>query len=403
VKVLFYNHTGQVSGAERVLQMILKGLGRDRYECVVACPENSQMSELLDAEGVRRRAVLGLEARFTWRPDHLLRYLSSFARVIRHARAVVSEESPDVIHANSIRAGIVMTAATMGLGIPVIWHAHDILPRHPLSVFIRLFAATSRHVSILAVSEAVARRFRGVIVGRRLPITTVHNSVDTERFRPNVESRSATRRRLGISETQRVIGIVGHLSASKGQFELVEAFAAISQQLTDAVLVIVGASLFNRERHYEESLTHLARSLGSADRVHFLGSRGDVPDLMRSFDLLVSNSRIEAFPLTVLEGMASGIPVLATAIGGTPEMITNNENGWLVPPGDKATLARSLTTLLNDGELRGRLGRNARQAAVARFSTDRFNREIDELYSRLSPRITHKIIPQLFDEKLAID
>lgn len=383
--------------------MILKGLNRDRHECLVACPENSPMIELANAEAVRTRAIRALEARFTWRPDHLFRYLLSFTRVIRNARAVVREESPDVIHANSIRAGIVMTAATRGLGVPVIWHAHDLLPRHPLSVFVRLCATSSREVSILAVSEAVASRFRGTLIGRRLPITMVHNCVDTERFRPGRARRSAMRHALGISEEQKLIGIVGHLSPIKGQLELVEAFAAISQQIKDAVLLIVGASLFNRDQHYDESLVCAANTLRVADRVHFLGARDDVPDLMRSFDLLVVNSRTEAFPLTVLEGLASGIAVLATKVGGTPEMITHNETGWLVPPRDNASLAQALLTLLNDSDLRARLGQNARQTALARFSTDRFIREIDSLYSHLNRAVEPKLTHQILDNKLAAD
>src|SRR5687768_14204649 len=104
MKILFYNHTGQVSGAERVLQMILNGLDRARYQCVVACPEGSKLFELMTAAVERTRGLRLLEARFTWRPDHLVRYLASFVQVIRDARSVVTEEAPDAIHANSIRA-----------------------------------------------------------------------------------------------------------------------------------------------------------------------------------------------------------------------------------------------------------------------------------------------------------
>ena len=108
MKVLFYNHTGQVSGAERVLQMILNGLDRGRYQCVVACPENSKLFELMNAAGERTRGLRLLEARFTWRPDLLLRYFASFVQVIRDARTVVTEEAPDGNSRKQIRAGIVM-------------------------------------------------------------------------------------------------------------------------------------------------------------------------------------------------------------------------------------------------------------------------------------------------------
>ena len=157
MKILFYNHTGTVSGAERVLSMILARLDRNRFEPVVVCPAESRMMELAEGHGVRTRGLRQLEARFTWRLDRMLRYLGSFAEVIRDARTTVMDEAPDAIHANSIRAGLVMSAATIGLKVPVVWHAHDILPRHPFSTAVRLFAAATARNHILAVSHAAYR------------------------------------------------------------------------------------------------------------------------------------------------------------------------------------------------------------------------------------------------------
>src|ERR1043166_6294180 len=122
-KILFYNHTGQVSGAERVLMVILNGLDRQSYEPVVVCPAASRMMELAESGSVRTRGLVQLEARFTWRPDRVAKYLSSFSKVIGQARRVVKDECPDFIQAHSIRAGLVMSAATIGLGIPEIGKA----------------------------------------------------------------------------------------------------------------------------------------------------------------------------------------------------------------------------------------------------------------------------------------
>ena len=406
MKILFYNHTGQVSGAERVLQMILKGLDRGRYQCVVACPENSRLFELMNAADERTRGLRPLEARFTWRPDRLVRYLTSFVQVIRDARTVVNEEAPDAIHANSIRAGIVMAAATVGLRVPVIWHGHDILPRHPLSTVVRLFALLSARNRILAVSQAVVTGFRGAMLKpftRRVPIRVIHNAVDLERFKPHSEARVPTRASLGLTEAQPVIGMVGQLTSRKGQLELIESFARVTREIPGAVLLIVGEPLFNRDEEYAEELRRTAASLGIDNCVRFLGGRGDVPQLMQAMDVLVVNSHEEPFALTVLEGLASGVPVVATAVGGTPEMITDGENGCLVPACDNKALAESLIKLLRESELRAWLGHNARQVAKARFSTDRFLREVDAFYMQLPHQSTPRLIPQLLDEKLAAD
>jgi L-malate glycosyltransferase len=406
MKILFYNHTGQVSGAERVLEMILNGLDRERYECVVTCPDNSKLFELMNAAGERTRGLRLLEARFTWRPDLLLRYLRSFVQVIRDARSVVVSEAPDAIHANSIRAGIVMAAATIGLRVPVIWHGHDILPRHPLSSAVRLFALLSSGNHILAVSNAVVAGFRGVLLklfSCRVPIRVIHNAVDLERFKPNSETRITARAALGLTNAQSVIGMVGQLTPRKGQLELIESFASVAREVPDAVLLIVGEPLFNRDGEYAEELRRTAASLNIGNRVRFLGARSDVPQLMQAMDVLVVNSHEEPFALTVLEGLASGVAVIATAVGGTPEMITNGKNGCLVPARDNEALAESLIILLHEPELRAWLGHNARQGAEARFSTKRFLREIDAFYMQLPHQSIPSLTPQLLDEKLATD
>ena len=383
MKILFYNHTGTVSGAERVLSMILDRLDRDCFDPVVVCPEESRMMEMTRGLKIRTRGLPSLEARFTWRLDRVIRFLISFAGVIRRARRLVIDEAPDVIHANSIRAGLVMALATMGLGMPVIWHAHDVLPRHPLSIAVRIVAGATSRNHILAVSQAAGSRFCGIILrlfNRQVPITVIHNAVDLECFQPNSESKREIRHALGLTERQRVVGIVGHLTPNKGQLELIEAFASISRENSDAVLLVVGEPLFNRGADYAKSLGRAASSFAVTDRVRFLGPRDDVPTLMQGFDLLVINSRTEAFPLTVLEGLASGTPVLATAVGGIPEMIRHRENGWLVPARDKRSLAEAMLTLLGDAHLREQLGSNGRRDAIARFSIERFSTEIQSLY-----------------------
>jgi glycosyltransferase involved in cell wall biosynthesis len=383
LKILFYNHTGTVSGAERVLSMILARLDRDRFDPVVVCPDASRMMELASTQSVRTRGLRHLDARFTWRPDRIVNYLISFANVIGRARKIVIEESPDAIHANSIRAGLVMTAATLGLNVPVVWHAHDILPRHPLSTTVRLFAAVTSRNRILAVSHAVAMRFRGVLLrplNRRVPINVIHNAVDLDRFHPDTEAREGMRCALGLKNTQPVAGIVGQLTPRKGHLELIESFAQVAREVPDAILLIVGEALFNRDEEYEEQLKRTVAELGLADRVRFLGPRNDVPKLMQGLDLLIINSHEEPFALTVLEGLASGTAVLATSVGGTPEMIRHGENGWLVKRRDHDDLVKGMLTLFRDEPLRRQMGSNGRRDAIARFSIDRFITELLILY-----------------------
>jgi glycosyltransferase involved in cell wall biosynthesis len=371
------------------MSMILNGLSRDRFELVATCPDESPMMAMLEDLKVKTRSLQPLQARFTWRPDLMIRYLASFVQVIRCARRVVIDEAPDAIHANSIRAGMVMAAATMGMDIPVIWHAHDILPHHPLSTAIRLFAAVTNRNRIVGVSKAVSDRFRGVILRpmkRRVPIQVIHNAVDLERFQSNAKVRYETRRTLGLKDNQLVVGTVGQLTPRKGQLELIRAFSRTKQDVKDAVLLVVGAALFNRDDRYVEQLQREAVSLGVADDVCFLGPREDIPQLLQGIDLLVVNSHEEPFALTVLEGLSSGTAVLATAVGGIPEMIRHGQNGWLVPARNHNALVDAMGTLLRDEILRSRLGRNGRHEATSRFSMERYLREVENLYAGVVKR-----------------
>ncbi len=386
MKILFYNHTGKISGAERVLLMIVAGLERSHFDPVVFCPADGRLSQSIRELGVRVVSTESLKARFTIRADRLAKYVASFVRLIRAARAAVINEAPDIVHANSIRAGLVMSLATLGLGIPVIWHVHDLLPRHPLSTAIRLFAWVLRGNRIVAVSQAAARRFQGRL-GRafRGRVEVIHNSVDAARFCPDPQSRKETRRALGV-EAATVAGIVGQLTPRKGQLELIEAFAELSRTVPDAALLVVGEPIFNRDGEYAQSLASAADRLGIADRVRFLGPREDIPAIMRALDLLVVNSRVEPFGLTVIEAMASGTPVLATAVDGINEIVRHGENGWLVSARDRRSLVEALFGLVRDRKLRERLALEGRSDAVRRFSTDRFLNQIEAVYrDKLAP------------------
>jgi len=334
------------------------------------------------------KPVETLAARFTLRPDLLLRYLASILRGIIAARAAVITETPDIVHANSIRAGLVMSAATFGLGVPLVWHAHDLLPRHLLSTAIRLFALLTGHSRIIAVSDAVADRFRGKVLRflpRRVPVTTIYNAVDLGRFHPNAESRRKLRSALGIAENQLLIGTVGQLTPRKRQLELIRAFAEAAREIPDVLLMIVGEPIFNRDDEYAASLTNAANASGVSDRIRFLGPREDVPALMRSFDFLVVNSRAEPFGLTITEAMASGTPVVATAVDGIPEIVRHGESGWLISDLNPRSLIEAMLTLLCDPSLRRRLGQHGREQALKRFSSQRFLTETQLFYRSILP------------------
>jgi glycosyltransferase involved in cell wall biosynthesis len=403
VKILFYNHTGQMGGAERVLLTILSELNRGMFQPVAICPREGSLQGMIAELNVPVETAPVLHARFTWRPDHALLYLRSFAQVILQLRKQIIRLDPDLIHANSIRAGLVMTAATIGLGKRVIWHVHDLLPRHPFNPLIRLAARASRHTQIIAVAQASADRFIGPFRGLRKRTTVILNGIDVAKFHHDPLARQRIRNDLRLKDEGFVIGIVGRLSPTKGQLELLRALPDVIGKVPNTTLAIVGSPAFNREDEYAQHIERTIGELGLSDHVRMLGERDDIATIMQAFDVLVVNSTTEACPLVVLEGMASGTAVVATRVGGTPEIITHKEDGWLIASGDRAGLAQALVTLLQDEGLRARLGRNARERVSTQFSSTRFLRDILAFYSRLNHQGSPKLASKLFDEKLATD
>jgi glycosyltransferase involved in cell wall biosynthesis len=380
MKVLFYNHTGQVSGAERMLLMILARLDQRDFDPLLICPEQGPLRKMATNLGVPVESVPGLEARFTWRVDRLLRYLTSFLLVIRQLRRKVVSTRPDLIHANSIRAGLVATAATLGMGTRVLWHLHDLLPRHPLSTGVRIFAFLCARTRMIAVSMAVKANFAGALKGLKSRISVVLNAIEVDRFQPDQIARQQVRDELNLSEQQPVIGIVGQLTPRKGQLELIRAFAKVVAQSPKAILLVAGAPLFNRDHEYEQLLKDTVRQLGIDDRVRLLGARNDVAAIMQALDLLVINSSAEPFGLVALEAMACGTPVLAAACDGLTEIIEHGVDGWLVPTGDEETLVASIVSLSRQPALRTQLEEQGKKHVASRFSADRYVAELQALY-----------------------
>jgi glycosyltransferase involved in cell wall biosynthesis len=387
MRILYVNHTGNVSGAERVLLDILQGLDRNRYEPIMLCPNEGRLRREVRASDVECRELPTVGARFSLRPDQLIRSIASMCGAILTLRRQVSEIKPDLVHANTIRSGISSTLATVGTTTPVLWHVHDILPKHPLSAAIRLLARISNRTHIVAVSHATARAFSGAMdFGGRA--RTIHNGVDLEKFPVKASGLSPFRRKLEIPQGSFLVCAVGQICERKGLRELIDAFQRICRSAPQMHLAIVGAVVFKHEEPYFNALRELADKSHCPERIHFTGELSDVSDVLQGADLLVLNSRQEPFGLVLVEAMSSGVPVVATRVGGIPEIVTDRVNGWLIEPGDSIGLASKLLVLSADRHALEEVAQVARRTTCPQFAMQRFHNNLARLYSEFDEKET---------------
>jgi glycosyltransferase involved in cell wall biosynthesis len=234
---------------------------------------------------------------------------------------------------------------------------------------------------MIAVSEAVARNFRGrwsrLLKDR---VSVILNAIDLNKFQPDKTAKQGVRKQLRYRENDLVIGMVGQLTPRKGQLETLRAFGEALEEVPQSVLLIAGAPLFNRDHEYLELLKRTASELGIAHKVRMLGARDDIDVIMQSLDLLVVNSTAEPFGLVILEAMACGAPVLAAAVDGIPEIIEHGENGWLVPPRNEVALSQALVDLSRQPLLRERLADCGIKHVAASFSADRYLVDLETFY-----------------------
>lgn len=280
------------------------------------------------------------------------------ARVIRHCR-------PHVVHARNWSTwpdAVVARILTRCRGLIFSLHGWDSdAPASSTRAFVcRRLARWTDH--FCSVSGLAARQFSeetGLDPDR---FEILPNGVDTTRFRPG-GNRNETRRELGLGAESVVIGSVGRFEAVKDYDLLITGAAELIHRRGLACDVLLVGDGRRRAK-----LRQLASDLGIADRVHFLGWRDDVERLLHVMDVFAMTSRREGMCNAILEAMATGLPVVATAVGGNPEMITDGRHGRLVPPGDQAALVGALADLTCSPDIRREMGIRARHRVFRSFS-----------------------------------
>lgn len=297
-------------------------------------------------------------------------------RLACHLRALVAEHDVQVIHANSPTTALAARLARRDRPIPVVTSAHNGKYwyhrgiAHVLAWVLSL--GSDRVVGVSNDLTAYLVR-HGLAPGKAL---TIHNGIPFQPSALDPEVRARTRSELGLGLDVPLILCVARLQEIKGHRYLIEAMPLVLQALPTAQLVLAGDGPCRAE------LEAQARLLGIHHAVHFLGNRSDVEQLLQAADVFCLPSIWEALPLAIAEAMAAELPVVATSVGGVPELVQDGLTGWIVPPRDAPLLASGLLTVL-ENPLESRLAGLAGRALVARqFTLERMVSAFERLYQQ---------------------
>jgi L-malate glycosyltransferase len=392
MRVLYVNHTATVSGGERSLLDLLGALP-EGVQARLAAPAGALAAEA-EARGVPCTSIVGTAGSLRLHPLHTPQALAEMTAAAAQVSRTAARHGIELVHANSIRAGIVvglahrspMPGLRLPRSLPTIVHVRDVLPPGAASrATLRLIAATA--TTVVANSAYTAAAVHAVAPGARLQV--VHNPVDLARFDPAALTRASARARLGEAGKRRVLlGVVAQLSPWKGQDTAIEALGALRREGIDAQLLLIGsakfverATRFDNEA-YVSALHELAAREGVAERVSWLGEREDVPALIRALDMLLLPSWEEPFGRAALEAMALEVPVLATGVGGPREIVEDGREGLLLAPREPARWAGAIARLAEDPELAARMGRAGRERVRREFTTERHARAMLDVYER---------------------
>lgn len=362
--VVHVMHSLQTGGLENGV-VNLVNTADDGFRHIIVC--------VTEAGPLRSRVKAAVDV-FTLnkRPGH---DLGAFLRL----RALLRRLRPAIVHTRNWAAFDAIPAARLA-GVRVLVHgehgrevgdpegrdARRNRIRRLFAPFVSQFVTVSRDLARWLV-EDVGLPARKVM--------TIHNGVDLARFGHG--DRREARERLGLPSDTMIVGTVGRLDPVKDQAGLLRAFATVAAEHPGSMLLIAG------DGPCREDLSRLVQALGIDGRVRLLGDCRDVPGVLAALDIFALPSIAEGMSNTILEAMASGLPVVATRVGGNPELVEDHVTGRLVVSRDPGALAEAMAAYLDDAHLRALHGKAARQRVTERFSLDRMCESYVDLYRRL--------------------
>ncbi|OGU30335.1 MAG: hypothetical protein A2X67_01355 [Ignavibacteria bacterium GWA2_55_11] len=355
-----------VGGGQQHVYLLSSGLSVRGHRVFVACPPAGFLPERLSRIPVSHIAMQ-LSKGISW---------SSMNETLRVVRSV----KPDIVHTHGGFAGVYGRLAARNAGVRGVVHTyHGLHYLHFRNVFKRTAfraadrALVSRTDATICVSESDAELALRARVALRARNHVILNGIDVAEY----SQRAALARSSRSSQEKLIVGTVGRLHVQKGHVHFLDAAAAVLRERPDVEFWIAG------DGPQHDSLVAHARALEIADSVRFLGTRLDIPELLAQMDLFVLPSLWEGLPLVVLEAMASGCPIVSTAVDGVMTVIEDSKSGLLVPPANRDALSSAILRALEDESLRKDLVEHAYTTVHDRFDKERMVTATEGVYAEI--------------------
>jgi len=378
-----------IGGAQEVVRTLVKYLASDDCQPIVCTFQDGPLRQSIERLGIkvemlpqRRYSIVAVPL-----------FVVDMIRILKSLAKLVKKYNVDVIQTHLLKSLdflVLFLLYTTRLRV-VLWTFHntnfeltaDMLPKYkwlltPKKHAYRFsYRLASRLVSgFIAVSEKVKRAMVETIGPIEDKITVICNGVDTRRYKHTLD-KTLVRSQLGLEPNTRLIAVVATLKEQKGHRYLIDAVASIVPRCPDLHVLFIG------DGDLREELQGQVQRLNLGDHIHFLGNRHDIPELLGVSDFFVLPSLWEGLPMALLEAMAAGLPIVATEVSGTVQVMIPNETGILVPPGDAQQLAQAVEQLISDLPRARAMGSAAKQRVEAEFSAKRQANEHLMLYHRL--------------------
>ena len=298
--------------------------------------------------------------------------------------ALIKRGRFQIIHTHSSKAGILGRSAAKLAGVPHIVHTphghvfygyYGAFPNHLFVLLERLWARFTDR--IVALTEKGKQEHIQLKVAPTDKFAVIPSGVELRSFLKVQKSSPALRQKLGLVSGDRIVGSVGRLVPIKGHRTLLEAAKKVLEQRSDVLFLLVG------DGPLEQELKAFSETLGIASRVVFAGYRKEVAKMIALMDIFVLPSLNEGMGRVVVEAMAEGKPVVATKVGGVPELVSDNVTGFLCPPKNAHALAEAILKLLRNKELAGRMGAEGRKRVYPRYDAKVMVEKIERLYGEL--------------------